>query len=265
MVSTTQNRISYVGNGVTTAFAFPFYFQNPADLIVLLVTTATRVITPLIINTDYSVSGAFTPPFGYKTGGAVNIPGGSANVPAIVPGTQEIIIIRAPRNVQNLSLPANSTYPPVSTEAEFDSVVLMLQRAMDLLSRAVVLQDGQIGAFDPSLPAGINDPVNEGTVLVVNPTGTGFDIGPIVVPAGSSTTLVEHDTSGGDVNEILPAANLGKRLIIMVNYPNASVHNILVGRTGADLIHGQTTDFIESGMVRMYYSDGVSNWFVINS
>jgi hypothetical protein len=31
-VSTTTNRVAFAGNGVTTAFSFPYYFQAQGDL-----------------------------------------------------------------------------------------------------------------------------------------------------------------------------------------------------------------------------------------
>ena len=60
-ISSTQTRISYNGNGVTTQFAFPYLFLAAADLQVRLV-DAVGAVTLLTLNTDYTV----TDILGYK-------------------------------------------------------------------------------------------------------------------------------------------------------------------------------------------------------
>ena len=51
-VSSTQTRVSYSGNGTTTAFAVPFYFLANSDLLVVLRSSA-GVETTQVLNTNF--------------------------------------------------------------------------------------------------------------------------------------------------------------------------------------------------------------------
>jgi hypothetical protein len=63
-LSSTTNRISYSGNGSTTAFSFPYYFLEAGDLKVVLVSSA-GAETVQTLTTHYTVTGA-----GVAAGGA---------------------------------------------------------------------------------------------------------------------------------------------------------------------------------------------------
>jgi len=71
-ISSTTNRVSYTGNGVTTAFAFSNPFQVQADLKVLLVLISTGAETLQTITTHYTISGTTTNGV-YPNGGTVNM------------------------------------------------------------------------------------------------------------------------------------------------------------------------------------------------
>lgn len=177
-VSTTASRIGYTGDGTTTSFSFPYYVQLQSDLELAIYDTLLQTITPLVLNTDYTLAGTFTPGFGYLTGLTAAIPGGSTNVPAVIPSTSNLVIYRDPAEVQNLSLPPNTPYPPAPTEAGLDALVLMMQRLQDLLSRSVRMPDGFPLAFDPTLPIGMFGSVTGGCTIVTDPTGAFFQVGP---------------------------------------------------------------------------------------
>ena len=66
-VSSTTSKVSYTGNGVTTAFAVPFYFLEAADLQVILRSSA-GVETVQALTTNYTVAGA-----GVSSGGTVTM------------------------------------------------------------------------------------------------------------------------------------------------------------------------------------------------
>ena len=61
-ITSTQNRVSYAGNGApgvpgVTAFSVPFRFLEDSDLVVLVRVNATGVDTTKTMNTDYQVTG----------------------------------------------------------------------------------------------------------------------------------------------------------------------------------------------------------------
>lgn len=304
MVSTTQSRIGYTGNGVSTAFAFPYYFQEQADLKLFTFVPLTGVFVPLVLNVDYSIAGAFTPGFGYESGATVTVPGSTTNVPAVLPNTTKLVMFRDAAELQDLNLPANTPYPPRPIESEFDALVLMMQRLYDVMSsRAAKLPDGFGGVFDPTLPADIALAANQGCTIVTDPTGTFLEMGPSIgsisnaaadaaaaaasaaaalasetaaaasaaaaaisaAAALASLTVTPIDVTAGDVPQTLPsaAANSGVT-IILLNISFASANHIAVSPTGGDLIMGAASDTVEAGESKRYWSDGISNWYIIS-
>ena len=69
-IASTATRKEYVGNGVTTAFPFPYQFQANTDLVVWERTIATGAIVKKTYGTDYTVSGAGSPSGGTVTAAA---------------------------------------------------------------------------------------------------------------------------------------------------------------------------------------------------
>ncbi len=302
MVPTTPSRIAYTGDGVSTSFAFPYYFQEQADLKVFTYVLATGVLVPLVLNVDYSIVGAVTPGFGYESGAALSIPGATTNVPAVIPNTTKVVIFRDPSEIQDLNLPVNSSYPPPSIESELDALTLMMQRLYDVMTaRTAKLPDGFADTFDPTLPKEIALVANKGATLVVDPAGGFFSMGPSIAAIGNAAadaaaaaasataaaasevaaaadaaaaaadaaaaaasaamavgSIVPIDVSAGDVPYNLPgaAANPGKIL--------ASPNHIAVSTTGGDTIMGAATDTVEAGESKRYWSDGISQWYLIS-
>lgn len=268
-VSVEPSRVSRIGNGVTTVFNFPYYFQSKNDLKLILVDTTTtpNTLTPLVLNTDYTLAGAVTPNFGYENGANATVPGSTTNVPAVLPATSTLVMYRDPVELQNLSLPASTPYPPQPTESGLDAIVLMMQRLKDWLSRATTLPDGFAGTFNPQLPVDLPGAANAGCTLVTDPTGTKFIVGPVVASGGASSGIVvnEIDVMGGNQNFILPSAALSPGAIIAVLNPSfGSANHVNVSATGGDLIMGQATDVVAAGETKMYWSDSASNWYLIN-
>lgn len=267
MVPTTPSRIGHTGDGVATSFAFPYYFQAQADLKVFTFVLSTGVFVPLVLNVDYTIVGVFTPGFGYESGAAILIPGSTTNVPAVIPNTEKVVIFRDPAELQNLNLPVSSVYPPVPIESEFDALVLMMQRLYDVVvNRAAKLPDGFGDVFDPTLPADIV--LKPNMALMSDPTGRFFVMG---VPAGSgggvnaSITTTGVDVSGGNVPNVLPQASLNPNtIVVLINKSFGSPNHIAVSTTGGDTIMGAATDTVEAGEAKWYWSDGISEWFVIN-
>lgn len=137
-VTTTTSRISYAGNGVTTAFSVPFYFLAAADLVVIR-TTATGTTT-LVLNTDYTVTGA-----GVPAGGTVTC--------TVAPTVgQSLVIFRAPAETQTTDYQPNDPFPAETHERALDKLTMIAQRLKDLISRSFTLSDGDTSGASTQLP-----------------------------------------------------------------------------------------------------------------
>jgi len=85
-VSSTTNRKTFSGNGVTTSFATsPVVFFDTSDLVLTVVTDSTGASETLVENTDYTVTG------GAGTTGTVSLAGGSSPYGAPAVGTTLVI------------------------------------------------------------------------------------------------------------------------------------------------------------------------------
>jgi hypothetical protein len=163
-ISSTVNRVSFSGNGVTTAFSFPYYFLASADLVVVERNNSTGVETTKTLTTHYTVTGA-----GVQSGGTVTM------LVAPASGTS-LIIYRDPATTQDLDLVENDPMPAEEIEKRFDKAAMWGQRNKERLDRAVTMTDGNNQTFDPKLPALIT----ADRAIVTNDTATGFVMGPTV-------------------------------------------------------------------------------------
>lgn len=146
-ISSTTNRVSYTGNGVTTAFAFGYKFLADADLKVY------KDGTLQTITTHYTVSGA-----GSDSGGTVTFLAAPAN-------GLEIVILRDPAITQGLDLVENDPLPAESVEDAFDKLTMIAQRLDDRIDRALILSDTETAAITLTLPS-----PDAGKALVWNAT-----------------------------------------------------------------------------------------------
>lgn len=143
-VSTTDNRVSYAGDGVTTVFYFPNRFLADADLVVLDVLDSTGAETIKTLTTHYTVSGA-----GAENGGSVTM----LTAPA---AGHTLVIYRDPTLTQPIDL-VNGDPLNVETGIErgLDRLTTQVQRVRDLIDRTMGIPDGDTGltAADMKLPA----------------------------------------------------------------------------------------------------------------
>lgn len=134
-IASQTNRISYTGNGVTTAFAVSFPFQSANDLVVVETIIATGVQTTKTITTHYTVSGTPDSLGYYPNGGTVT----AVTAPA---STVTWTIYRAPALLQSLNLAENNALPAESLEAQLDYLTMLVQRLNDRVNRSVRQPDG---------------------------------------------------------------------------------------------------------------------------
>jgi hypothetical protein len=138
-VSTTQNRVSYAGNGVTLAFSFPYVFFDNADLVVLLV-LADGTFTQKVLGTDYTVTGA-----GVDAGGTVTMTAPPAA------GTS-LVVYRDPALTQPQAFVDNDPLPAKSISRGYDRLTVITQRIRELVNRSFRLSDADTSGASPVLP-----------------------------------------------------------------------------------------------------------------
>ncbi len=134
-VSSQTNRVTYVGNGSSTAFSVSFPFQSANDLVVVETIIATGVQTTKTITTHYTVSGTPDSLGYYPNGGTVT----AVTAPA---STVRWTIYRAPALLQTLNLAENNALPAESLEAQLDYLTMLVQRLNDRVNRSVRQPDG---------------------------------------------------------------------------------------------------------------------------
>lgn len=168
-VSSVTNRVTLAGDGVTTTFAFPYYFFRQADLIVYIYDTLLGGMTgPYILNTDYTITGSQNYQGLYASGGTVIFS-------TYVPLTTDIaVILRSPIEQQNYALLQGGTISSTAIVQQFDYVTLLIQRLTDQVARCIQIPDGMGQAFDGNLPS--NVALTPGASPTVNTLGTGWTL-----------------------------------------------------------------------------------------
>lgn len=198
-ISATLNRVSYVGNGSTTAFPVSFPFHAKADLIVISAVIATGVQIIKALNTHYTISGSVDGLGHYSNGGTVTF----LTAPA---STELITIYRDPVRTQGLDLQDASIFPAESVEAQIDYLTMLVQRLSDLVNRSIRQPDGD-GTSIGAMPAAVT---RANKLLAFNGSSE-----PIVVdPTNASSTAV---TATGSTTAIL-LADLFAREFWVENY-----------------------------------------------
>jgi len=124
-VTSTNQKVSFNGDGSTTVFAYNYKIFAQTDLLVILRVTATGTETKQFISTNYSVSGVGTP-----TGGNVTM----GTAPAS--GTT-LTILRVQPNLQGLDLVPNDPFPAGNLEASLDKLTFMVQTHEEEIRRSI--------------------------------------------------------------------------------------------------------------------------------
>lgn len=166
----------YSGNGVTTAFSYPYKFFADGDLVVIL-TSSAGVETTQTITTHYTVSGA-----GEDAGGTVTM----VTAPA---SGETLTIYRDPDATQSLDLRENDPAPAEEMEKAWDRLTMLVQRINEVLDRSVTITNGFVDTFTLTLPS---DLATANATLVVNATGDGWDMGPTSTEVANAQTYATN-------------------------------------------------------------------------
>jgi hypothetical protein len=133
-ITSYDNRRSYAGNGSTVVFAFPPPFTTNTDVVVQR-QGADGTITPLVLATDYTISGAGNP-----AGGTV--------ITTVAPAAgTTLIIYRDVPLTQPVTLLDGGPLPAATANGMFDRITMWGQRLKE--------QIGAIGGLASSTAAGL--------------------------------------------------------------------------------------------------------------
>jgi hypothetical protein len=188
-ISTTTNRASYAGNGVTVAFSFGYAFLTTADLVVILKNDSTGVETVKTITTHYAVSGTTDSDGHYPNGGTVTM----VTAPAV---GETLIIYRDLARTQDLNIANLDSFPARSMEKRLDKMAMWVQRLYELVRHAPKFTEGS-ATFDIPLPEPSASKMlgwNAGATAIVNYPNfdaigvTGTRASPTNITAGGGIT-----------------------------------------------------------------------------
>lgn len=138
-VSSQTSRAAYSGNGSTTTFTVPYYFISSSDLTVIK-RSASGIDTTLVLNTNYTVSGA-----GVSTGGSIT----TTVAPAL---GETLTIIRIVPLTQLVDYQPNDPFPANTHELALDKLTMEIQQIQDQLNRAVIFPAADSNSLSSTLP-----------------------------------------------------------------------------------------------------------------
>ena len=208
-VSSNTSRISYAGNGSETIFAFPYYFLADADLVVVRRDDASGAETTLVLDTDYTVTGA-----GMAAGGAIT----TMTPPA---AGQTLTIRRVVSLTQSTDFVANDPLDAEVLERAVDRATMADQQLQEQVGRALKFPVGDSTALSTILPpattrasknfgfnaAGepiaVDPPVVSSTdLVVVANTAPPHANGRLWVDTGTAGQLIVKQSDGADWTEL---------------------------------------------------------------
>lgn len=163
MIGSSENRISYNGNGIATEFAYTFKILEKSDIKVLHVAIDG---TEELLTTDYYVdmekSVVLYP--GYAPG--AEIP--EQNRPPILPVGERLVIYREVPITQKSAL--DKHWPFNVIEDGLDKLTIICQQIWDRLQRSFYVSESTSTNFDTKVP------IEAGKTFRVKDDGTGFEV-----------------------------------------------------------------------------------------
>ena len=162
MIGSSENRISYNGNGIATEFAYTFKILEKSDMKVLHVAadgTETLLTKDYYVDMDKSV--VLYP--GYAPG--AEIP--EQNRPPILPVGERLVIYREVPITQESAL--DKHWPFNVIEAGLDKLTIICQQIWDRVSRSLAISVSADSSVDTTFPYAPGKSVrwnDEGTALI---------------------------------------------------------------------------------------------------
>jgi hypothetical protein len=123
-VTGTQNTISYATNGVTTAFAYPYYLFQFSDMDVSY-TPSSGSGSVLVLNSDYSLTGTADTFGAYPTGATLTTLGLGVLSSPLAPGN--LLMTRSTQETQQIQYIDGDKFPAMKHEHALDKLTLEIQ------------------------------------------------------------------------------------------------------------------------------------------
>lgn len=194
-VSTTTNKSTATGNGVTTLFGFPIPFIAASDLQVYI----SGILKTL--TTDYTISGSAP----YTSGANVTFLTAPANGAVV-------LIVRVRPYTQTLDLVANDPLPADSVEQLLgDHQVMLIQQLKEITDRSLTLALTDTSGASLTLPTPVASQLlgwNAAANAIINYAGTtGVTVSSYwsSVISTASAVLLYGGTAGGTANALTSA------------------------------------------------------------
>ena len=138
-VSSTTTKVSYSGDGTTSAFAYSFKIFNDSDLVVIVRNNTTGAETTKTLNTDYLVSNA-----GESDGGTVTFKfdtgnSGDSNYDTTDrrPQSGETVLLKRVMTLtQNTDYTPNDSFPAAAHEEALDKLTFIQQQQQEEIDRS---------------------------------------------------------------------------------------------------------------------------------
>lgn len=159
-VSVTDSRVQYTCNGITTTYAYPFKVLENSDILAVKNNSVTGVQTTLVLDTDYTVTGA-----GSVSGGNVVLTAGST-----CGSGYTLTLLRNISMTQETDYVDGEAFSAESLEDAIDKQTLIIQQLQEQAERAPTLKP----STDITLPFTFPDP-DPSKVIAWNATGTALE------------------------------------------------------------------------------------------
>lgn len=223
-VTSTTNRVQYTGNGTTTVFPFTFKVFAASELEVKRRLSGGSETT-LVLNTDYTVSGA-----GDSGGGSITLTAG-----ALASGAS-LSIRRALPKTQRVDLENQGPWSADSLEEMADRAVMLIQELDGNHDRSIHLPDTAADDVDVELP----DP-EAGHLIAWNDDADGlvnFDPEEFATDYSAGTMVVDtfdagDDFTPGTTDELTLSAEPGSKNNTRVSFDGVHQHRDTYSLAGA--------------------------------
>lgn len=184
-VSSSTDRTTFLGNGVTQIFPLPFRFFDNSDIQASLVTNATGALTPLTIGTHYTLSGASDPEVDGSPASELTMLAAPSSLQSLF--VQRVIPVTQPTDILN-----QSRFFPEIHENVFDRLTMLLQQVAGESKGAI-----RVAVGDPE-PARLPNAISRALQLM------GFDSnGDPIAVAPASGSVAEFALALADINSAL--------------------------------------------------------------